>query len=89
MNYFVYILECADGTFYTGITTDVGRRVDEHNNSNKLGAKYTRYRRPVKLVYQKEFLGRSEATKEEARLKKFSRDQKKELLASTKVQKRV
>ena len=47
--YFVYILECADGTLYTGITTDLERRLDEHNNSSK-GAKYTRARRPVVLV---------------------------------------
>jgi putative endonuclease len=48
--WYVYILECKDKTFYTGITTDLERRIKEHNNS-LLGAKYTKSRRPVKLVY--------------------------------------
>ena len=69
--YYLYILECADGTIYTGITTDVERRVKEHNGS-KLGAKYTRARRPVKLIFQKEFESRSEAMIEEARIKKLT-----------------
>ena len=50
--YYLYILKCSDGTLYTGITVDLKRRVGEHNTS-KLGAKYTRSRRPVKLVYSK------------------------------------
>lgn len=73
--YFIYILECSDQTFYTGITTDLDRRLKEHNNS-KLGAKYTRVRRPVKLVYSQQFIDRSNASKEEARIKKLSRQQK-------------
>jgi putative endonuclease len=73
--YFIYILQCADGTFYTGITTNLDRRIEEHNNS-KLGAKYTKVRRPVKLVYSKQFKNRSEASKEESRIKKLSRLQK-------------
>jgi putative endonuclease len=73
--YFVYILECSDHTFYTGITTNLDRRISEHNNS-KLGAKYTKVRRPVKLVYSKEFINRSEASKEESKIKKLSRDEK-------------
>lgn len=73
--YFVYILKCNDGTLYTGITTDLERRINEHNSS-KLGAKYTKVRRPVKLVYQKEFIDRSTAMVEEARIKKLSRDEK-------------
>jgi len=73
--YFVYILECADKTFYTGITTNLDRRIAEHNNS-RLGAKYTKVRRPVKLVYSKEFINRSEASIEEARIKKLSRTEK-------------
>ena len=77
--YFVYILKCSDNTLYTGITTDVKRRVGEHNTSD-VGAKYTRGRRPVKLVYQKEFSNRSDATKEEARIKKLSKEQKEKLL---------
>ena len=73
--YFVYILECADQTFYTGITTDLNRRIKEHNNS-KLGAKYTKIRRPVKLVYSKDFENRSKALIEEARIKNLSRLEK-------------
>jgi putative endonuclease len=73
--YFVYILKCADDTLYTGITTDLDRRINEHNNS-KLGAKYTKIRRPVKLIYSKEFTNRSEASIEESRIKKLSRSEK-------------
>jgi putative endonuclease len=84
-SYFVYILSCADGTFYTGITTDVGRRVAEHNGGGGgqdgqgktlLGARYTHGRRPVKLVYVAECPDRATATREEARIKKLSRKQK-------------
>ncbi len=77
--YFVYILQCVDGSLYTGITTDLDRRIKEHNDS-KLGAKYTKVRRPVKLVYSKEFIDRSQASKEESRIKKLSRQQKIDLL---------
>ena len=73
--YFIYILECSDKTLYTGITTNLDRRIKEHNDS-KLGAKYTKTRRPVKLVYSKTFKNRSDASKEEARIKKLSRQQK-------------
>lgn len=77
--YHVYIVECADTTFYTGITTDLKRRVVEHNE-NKLGAKYTAARRPVKLVYSKRFKNRSLAAGEEARIKKLRRMEKLELI---------
>jgi putative endonuclease len=70
--YFLYILECSDQTLYTGITTNLERRIKEHNNS-KLGAKYTKVRRPVKLVYSQQFIDRSKASKEESRIKKLSR----------------
>jgi len=73
--YFVYILECSDKTFYTGITTNLDRRIAEHNSS-KLGAKYTKVRRPVKLIYSQEFINRSEASKEESKIKKLSRHEK-------------
>ena len=73
--YFIYILECSDKTLYTGITTNLDRRIKEHKDS-KLGAKYTKTRRPVKLVYSKTFKNRSDASKEEARIKKLSRQQK-------------
>ena len=78
--YFVYSLLCSDGTIYTGITTDLDRRVGEHNSS-KLGAKYTRSRRPVKLIYQKQFATRSEALVEEARIKKLKRSDKLKLIS--------
>ncbi|OGF22851.1 endonuclease [Candidatus Falkowbacteria bacterium RIFCSPHIGHO2_02_FULL_42_9] len=68
----VYILRCAGGTCYTGITTDVKRRVKEHNGS-VLGAKYTRGRRPVKLVYSRSVKNKSLAAKEEYRIKKMTR----------------
>lgn len=73
--YFVYMVECCDGTLYTGITTDVARRIEEHNTS-PLGAKYTKARRPVKLVYSHEYMDRAEASREEARIKTLSRDEK-------------
>lgn len=77
--YFVYILECSDHTFYTGITTNLDRRIKEHNIS-KVGAKYTKARRPVKLIYSQEFNNRSEASIEEARIKKLSRIEKLNLI---------
>ncbi len=80
MSWYVYILRCADDTLYTGITTDVVRRLREHNEA-KLGAKYTRARRPVVLVYKKRFTSRSTAAIREAALKKLSREEKLMLLA--------
>ncbi len=77
--YYVYILECADKTLYTGITVDVVRRVNEHNTS-KLGAKYTQVRRPVKLVYSKKYEDRSLASKAEYKIKKLSRGEKIKLI---------
>ena len=79
MSYFVYILECSDKTLYTGIATDVVRRLDEHNNSDK-GAKYTKIRRPLKLVYSEESENRSSASKREYEIKKLPRQKKLELI---------
>jgi putative endonuclease len=73
--YDLYILKCADGTLYTGITTDLKRRIKEHNSSN-LGAKYTRGRRPARLVYSRKYRNRSNASKEEARIKNLTREEK-------------
>ncbi|MEK7606949.1 MAG: GIY-YIG nuclease family protein [Patescibacteria group bacterium] len=70
--YHLYILKCSDGTLYTGITVDIERRVMEHNSS-RVGAKYTRSRRPVKLVYSKKFRNRSTASRAEFRIKHLSR----------------
>ena len=78
-DYFVYIVECSDGTYYTGITTNVKRRLLEHNYSFK-SAKYTRSRRPVTLVYCKQVGTRSEAQKEEYRIKKLNRAQKQRII---------
>ncbi|EKE11061.1 MAG: hypothetical protein ACD_15C00144G0001 [uncultured bacterium] len=77
--YHLYILECVDGTLYTGITVDIARRVEEHNGGEK-GAKYTKARRPVRLVFSKKFKDRSSASKEEARIKKLSREEKQMLI---------
>lgn len=72
-------MQCADKSLYTGITIDLDRRVAEHNDS-KLGAKYTRARQPVKLVYSKKYRNRSTASKAEAEIKKLSREEKLNLI---------
>lgn len=73
--YFLYLLQCADGTLYTGITTDLKRRLAEHNTSLR-GAKYTRGRRPVVLVYSKRFRSRCAASSAESQMKKLTRAEK-------------
>lgn len=75
----LYILKCADQTLYTGITVDLEQRVKEHN-SGKRGAKYTRYRRPVKLVYSRKFRTHARAAAEEARIKRLGRVLKLEMI---------
>ncbi len=75
MLYHLYILRCADGTLYTGITTNLDRRIAAHNHSPR-GAKYTRARRPVALVFSKKFRSRSGALVAEAHLKTLSRREK-------------
>ena len=79
MSYFIYILKCSDETLYTGITTDIKRRVHEHNTSDK-GAKYTKLRRPVELVYSENSENRSTASKREYAIKKLTREKKMELI---------
>ena len=76
--HYVYILRCADGTFYTGWTTDVEKRVETHNSGN--GAKYTRSRRPVELVYTEEFGDKIEAQHRERAIKKLTRTEKEKLI---------
>lgn len=78
--YYLYLLQCADKTFYAGITVDLVRRLKEHNHS-KLGSKYTRARRPVKLVFSQSFPNRSEATKAELALKKLTHVEKLALIS--------
>lgn len=73
--YYLYILSCSDGTLYTGITTDIDRRILEHNSS-KRGAKYTRPRRPVRLVSSRRFRSRAAAARAEALIKTLTRAEK-------------
>ena len=75
VTYFVYMVECADGTLYTGIATDVAKRIVEHNTSPR-GAKYTRSRRPVSLLYSEEFPDRATASAAEYQIKKLPRAEK-------------
>jgi putative endonuclease len=77
--WYVYMLYCDDGSLYTGITTDLMRRLSEHND-NKLGARYTRARRPVKLAWFEQCDSRSHASVREAEIKKLDRQQKSELI---------
>jgi len=73
--WYVYILRCADGTLYTGIAKDPERRCAEHNGDGP-GARYTRGRRPVELVYTEEAADRSAASRREAAIKRLSRQAK-------------
>jgi putative endonuclease len=88
MEYSVYIVECADGTLYTGIATDVQRRLLEHNGAQGQGkgrgkgARYTSARSPVRLVYEARCATRSAALKEELRIKRLTRGQKQGLISA-------
>jgi putative endonuclease len=82
MTCYCYILECADGTFYTGWTTDPDRRVKQHNKG--IGAKYTSTRRPVKLVFLELHPNRTEAMRRELAIKRMKRTQKSKLILATK-----
>ena len=73
--YYLYIVRCADGTLYTGIAQNLKKRISRHNDSD-LGAKYTKSRRPVELVYSRRCMNRSTALRAEARIKQFSRTKK-------------
>jgi len=79
--HYVYVLECADDTYYTGYTTDVERRVTEHDAGE--GAKYTRGRTPVELVHVEEFDTRSAAMSREHEIKSLSRRQKERVVGGT------
>jgi len=80
VSWVVYVLRCGDGTLYTGIARDVERRVLEHNGNDRLGARYTRSRRPVTLVYREAFTNRSEASRREAAIKRMTRAEKERLV---------
>lgn len=81
MNY-TYILKCKDGTLYTGWTNNLDKRLKDHNDGK--GAKYTKARRPVELVYYEEFELKEEAMKREYAIKQLTRKQKEELVAKQK-----
>lgn len=83
-SWFVYILRCADNTLYTGVTTDISRRLDEHNglNNGGKGARYTQSRRPVTLAYSEIQANRAEACQREYAIKQLSKGAK-ELLILT------
>ena len=76
--HYVYVVECQDGTLYTGYTTNIKRRLEEHNSG--VGAKYTRGRYPVKLRYSESFSSRSQAQKREYKIKQLPRQKKEELI---------
>jgi predicted GIY-YIG superfamily endonuclease len=85
LRYWLYIIECADGTYYTGIASDVARRLSEHNGGNSpgargKGARYTSARRPVTLVFAAPFANRSDALRQEARVKGLTRRQKQQMI---------
>ena len=74
----VYILQCRDGTYYTGVTTDLPKRIQRHNDGK--GARYTRSRRPVKVVYTEDLENRSLAAKREIEIQGFTREDKLKLI---------
>ena len=80
--WFVYLVQCADGTYYTGVTTDLTRRLRQHNGEIVGGAGYTRGRRPVDLVWSEACSDRSEAQKREYTVRRSSRTEKLRLVAS-------
>ena len=75
-NWYMYVVLCFDNSFYCGITTNLERRLKQHNGELKGGAKYTRSRRPCKCIYTEACLNRSDASKREATFKKLSRKEK-------------
>lgn len=77
--WYVYVVECSDGTLYTGVATDLDKRLEEHNIG--IGAKYTRGRRPVKIVHFEEYGSRSEACRREYQIKQLSKKKKLALVA--------
>ena len=80
MDWAVYIAECADGSFYTGITNDLPKRIAQHNDGK--GARYTRTRTPIKVVYDEPAIDRSQASKRECEIKAMSRNQKIALIST-------
>ncbi len=87
MPWSVYIIECKDSKLYTGITTDLQRRIRDHNSGN--GCRFTKYRIPVKLVYREDLPTRSEVLKREARIKQLTRRKKLDLAKTFKKESRL
>jgi len=83
-SWFVYLIRCGDDSLYCGIATDVARRFSEHETQSQKCSKYLRGRLPLKLVYYREIGDRSQATKEELRIKRFSKAQKLALIEDSK-----
>ena len=81
MPFYTYILQCGDGTFYTGWTDDLERRINAHNEGK--GGRYTRAHLPVRLVYSEEFASKNEAMSREWTIKKMQRTDKKQLIYGT------
>ena len=86
-SWYVYILRCADSSLYTGVTTDVERRLLEHNNCNRTGARYTRARRPVVLEYAEKTVSRSVACKRESEIKSMTKAAKEKFLLESRAKK--
>lgn len=77
-DWFVYIVECKDKSLYVGITTDIEKRINDHNSGK--GCHYTKYRKPVKLLFYEKHKNRSSAVKRELEIKKFNRAKKFDLI---------
>ena len=82
MKYFVYIMKCADGSYYTGITIDIKHRLRQHNGEIVGGATYTSIRRPVKLIHSESYKTHLEAARREIQIKKMTRKNKEKLWIS-------
>lgn len=83
--WYIYIVVCCDDSFYCGITTNLEKRLKQHNGLIKGGAKYTRSRRPCRYVYTKKASDRSDASKKEYQIKQLNRSKKKELINQEKL----
>ncbi|PGT90971.1 MULTISPECIES: GIY-YIG nuclease family protein [Bacillaceae] len=79
-NHYFYVLECSDGSYYAGYTVDLAKRIQKHNDGK--GAKYTRGRTPVKLLYSEEYDSKGDALRMEIRFKKLTKEKKKRYIES-------
>lgn len=83
--WYVYMVRCVDGSLYTGVATDLARRVREHNGEGSAGARYTRARRPVQLVYREVVASRAAAVRREMAIKRLPKSSKEALVAAAPV----